>query len=148
MIHAQATKGGVLVELISATNAATATGTMDTLGFAYLTVDVVLGTTNVVSNNPTVLQLLESDDTVATNFVTIAAFTGDETTNGFTIPTGDTAANQLVKMHVNLIGRKRYIEAEISPLTTQLMASTFSLSRAAEMPATAAEAGVDALVIG
>jgi hypothetical protein len=50
---------------------------------------------------------------------------------------------------VNLIGRKRYIELYYgSPAVAITACGTARLSRAGEMPNTAAEAGVTKLVLG
>jgi len=134
----------------STTNAATATGTIDRLGFDYAVIDVCLTTSNNVTNNPSVLKISESDTTDATNFSDIGVFKGDDTTDGFTIPNAQTAGitGPFVTFNVDLTGRKRYLQVDVSPLTTQIVTVLAQLGRGKEMPADAADHNALALVQG
>jgi len=141
-------KRSIVINQASTTNAATASGNVDTLGFDHLELDVLMATSNAATNNPSVLKLSESDDTVVTNFADITAAVGDGT-GGFTIPNAETAATNEpygVKFNVDLRGRKRYLKLSVSPLTTQVITAIANLTRADEAPITAAQANVDALV--
>lgn len=137
------TKTVVMIDQASTTNAATATGNCDTLGYGYATIDVRLATSNAATNNPTVFNLLESDDTVASNFATISGFVGD---TDWTIASGTSATS--TKMNVDLRGRKRYLRLAISPLTTQVITAIANLSKGNPSAVGTTAAGVDALVAG
>ena len=130
MIYAQCvgTVPMVLPQQI-ATNA-TANGIIDCKGADYLSVVFSLDTQAATSSNPAVLKLQESDDTVVTNAVDIDAFVGDGA-SGFTIPNADTSSPQTVRLNVNLLGRKRYVRAVVTPAgAAQQVCVTGSLSRA------------------
>jgi hypothetical protein len=103
----------------------------------------VLTTADVVSNKPSVLKLQHSDTTDATNFSDISGAVGG---TDFTIPNADTSNPNLYKFNLNLQGKKRYIRAQISPRTTQTITGVANLSWNDQMPNTAAEAGVLALI--
>jgi len=135
----------IAIAQASTTNAATATGIVDTLGFDRLTLDFIASTSNDTTNNFSVLKLLESDDTVVTNAANISGFVGD---TDFTIPAAVTSGNWGVKFNVDLRGRKRYIRIAASPLTTQVLTAIGNLYNADEVPVAYGAAGVKALVEG
>lgn len=139
------TKTIVAVTPQSVTNAATAAGNIDRIGFDFAEVDFILGGGNAATNNPSVLKLAENDNTVVSSFADITEAVGD---TAFTIPDigTDTAASTVVKMRVDLRGRKRYLRASVSPITTQVLAVVATLSRGDETPATATPAGAATLV--
>jgi len=130
----------------SPTNGETVTANVDTLGYSYAAIDVVLGTSNTVSNKPTTLKLAESDDTVVTNFADITAFVGGGT-GGFTIPNADTANANIYRFNVDLRGRKRYLKMTVTPRTTQLAVLHATLGLPQEAPNTAGETGTGVLVL-
>lgn len=129
------------------TNGATVTTSIDRLGFDYATIDVVMGTSNNSTNNPSVLKLSESDTTDATNYSDVTAFVGDGA-GGFTIPTMSTANVNIVRMNVDCRARKRYLKVTASPVTTQAIVTVAKLARAKEAPDSATDAGVNAIVNG
>lgn len=130
------------------TNGATVTANIDCMGFDHLSLDVVMGTSNTTSNNPSVLKLSESDDTVVTNFADITAFVGDGA-GGFTIATASTGTANIYRFDVDLRARKRYLRLTISPTTTQETVYTGRLGRAEESADRSATlAGVANLVRG
>jgi len=140
-----AIKSTVMIDQASTTNAATAAGNVDTIGFDFCTILTTMATSSAVTNNPTVFNLLESDDTVVTNFATISGFVGD---TDWTIPAAVTTGGWTVQMNVDTRARKRYLRLNISPLTTQVITSVASLGRGEESPNDATSAGVDAVVSG
>ena len=71
------TKQVIAINQASTTNAATATGNVDTLGYDFCAIDVITTTSNAVTNNPSVLKISESDDTVVTNFADVSGAVGD-----------------------------------------------------------------------
>jgi uncharacterized protein (DUF1778 family) len=131
----------VPVNGVSKTNGATASGIIDTLGYDWLTVDVIATTADVVSNKPTVVKLQEADDTNSTSFADI---TGTRGGTDFTIPNANTAATAVVqnnyKFNVDCRTRKRYIQAVYSPQTTQTVTVVGNLGRGENAPVTAAKA--------
>lgn len=143
-------KSVLVLASTSTTNGATATGQIDTLGFKTLTLDVNMTTADSTTNKLTTLKLSESDDTVATNFVDITAFTGGTNSGNFTLPAPSTSTNQpnLYKFNVDLRGRKRYLKVTVTPPTTQTITVWGVLQKGDKAPATAAEAGAVALVEG
>jgi hypothetical protein len=134
-----------MIDSESITAAETASGTVDTKGFEFASIDITLGTVAATSNNPTTFELQESDDTEWTNFATISGFVGD---SDFDIPAGHSTVTQLMKFNVNLLGRKRYIRLDIASLATQLCTTVCNLHRASETPINATKAGVALLVEG
>lgn len=149
MNHAANTKRVLAVNQASTTNGATASGNIDTLGFDYASIDVLLTTSNNTTNNPSVLKVSESDDTVATNFSDITELVGDGT-GGFTIPAAITAATSVVgpaaTINVDLRGRKRYLKVSVSPVTTQSVTVLAQLSKGEQAINSAADANADVLV--
>lgn len=138
-----ALKSDVAITPAETTNAATASGLIDTLGCDWLTLDVFMTTSDDTTNNPSVLKLTECDTSNGT-FVT-CGFTGD---SDFTIPAAVTEGDWNAKFNVDLLGRKRYLKLEVSPLTTQTIAAVANLGRNDEAPNTSTEAGCNVLVEG
>ena len=135
----------IVISQASTTNAATATGNIDTQGYDYATIDVIMATSNDTTNNPTVFKLAECDTTVVTSFANITAAVGDGT-GGFTIPAAVTSGNWGMKFNVDLRGKKRYLKLSISPLTTQVITAIANLFRGDELPVDTTKANVKALV--
>ena len=137
----------IVINQASTTNGATASGNIDTLGYDEAAIDVILSTTAAATNNPSVLKLSESDDTVVTNFADISGFVGD---TDFTIPNAvtDTNSHWGVKFNVDCTGRKRYLKVSVTPITTMSITAVANLGRPDTSPETAAKANVLALVQG
>jgi hypothetical protein len=106
--HQQALKYSVvLAPDASSTNARTAN--LDCKGADYAT--ILLSASAEANTNATgvVLSLLESDDTVATNFQTFS------TNHSVTL---DNTAAAVHAFHVDMDGRKRYLRLSVTPDTT------------------------------
>lgn len=127
----------------SFTNGATASGNIDTKGYDWLTLDLAMSTSNDTTNNPSVLKITESDDTVVTNFAAITGLTGD---SDFTIPAAVTQGDWGVKFNIDLRGRKRYLKVSASPVTTQVIAAIANLGVGEQSPVNTTDANVKALV--
>jgi hypothetical protein len=117
------------------TNGATVTARIDRLGFDHLSLDLVMGTADVVSNSPSVLKFTEGDTTVLTNASAVTELTGGTATGNFTIPAADTANPNAYRFNIDLRGRKRYLFLSVSPRTTQQTIFAGRLRRAKETPA-------------
>lgn len=128
------------------TAAATGTATIDRLGFDHVSLDLIMGTANVVSNKPTVLKLAHSDITDATGFSDLTPFVGG---TAFTIPNALTSADNIYRFEVDMRNRKRYLKFSVSPATTQDTRYLARLGRAGEAAdASATKAGVSLIVSG
>jgi len=97
--------------LITPTAGATTalTARLDCLDAHYATVRVALGAELNTNATGVIVSLLESDDTVVTNFATFDA--------DFTRTVDNTAA-AVATSHVDLKGRKRYLRLTVTPDTT------------------------------
>jgi len=133
------------INQLSVTNAGTASGNIDTLGYDFVEIDVIATSSNAATNNPSVLKLSESDDTVVTNFANVSGAVGD---TDFTIPNAytNTASDFKVKFSVDCRPRKRYLKVSISPVTTQSFTAIANLHKGDEGPDSATDAGVNVLV--
>ena len=110
------------------TNSATVTAILDTQGAAQATIRIPLAAeVNTNAIGPTI-SLLESDDTVETNAVTVTA---DRTAE-------DLTAEKELRYEVNMLGRKRYLRLDITTETTTndnvTVAAIGTLTRNAEDP--------------
>lgn len=118
----------VVAQTSTATNATT-TGLVDTLGFDSVAVDSFLDSAAATSSNPATLKLQECDTSNGT-FADITGLVGDAT-DGFTIPAADTANAQIVRMNVDMRGRKRYLKWLCTPGgATQIVGATAVLGKA------------------
>lgn len=141
------TKQVIVVSQTSVTNAGTAAGNIDTIGYDYVSIDVITSTSNDTTNNPSVLKVAEDDGTVTSNFTDITEFVGDDS-DGWTIPASVTSGNWGVKFNIDLRARKRYLRVSVSPLTTQVITVIANLSKHEIAPIDATKSGVKALVEG
>lgn len=142
---APALKAVMVLAPTSTTNGATATGTLDCVGYDWLTLDVFQTTSNTPTNNLSTCKLSEGDDT--NTFTDITALVGDGA-GGFTIPNADSSNPQLYKFNLDLRGRKRYLKLTLTPLTTQTLMALANLGRGEIAPTTATRAGTALLVEG
>ena len=117
------------------TNSATVTANIDTIGSSYATIRVALASeinTNAVG--PT-LSLLQSDDTVASNFATVVANrTAEDITTAKEITYG-----------IDLRGKKRYLRLIVTTATTTndnvTLAAITTLSELEQRPNGTTDAG-------
>lgn len=119
-------------------NAAFPTTTIDTLGWRFVSIIVLLGALDVAL---AALKLQESD---AANLAGATDVPGsDYSVAPATLPSA-TDDNHLFAIHVNLNGRKRYLDLQLTggDGTAGSYATAFAiLSRAAEVPSDAAGRG-------
>lgn len=147
MIHSQTEKHVVVLTPAAAVATdATATGRVDCADFAYAAIDVIIDSSTAGTDNPGVLKITEGTTTTAADAIT--ELTGDGV-GGFTIPDNTQATPAgIVRFNLDLRKRKRYLKLSFTPTKVggQLVAAVAHLSRANQMPNTATEAGVTALV--
>lgn len=140
MLKAQNEKivGDVSTAAVGAT--ATATLTVDTLGYDYASFTVMRGN-NASTVFANVLKIEESDDNSSYGNVTALVGGG---TGGFTMPTiaaSATASAAVVKLDVDTKARKRYLKLSYTPGVSVTCAIAARLSRPEVAPANASEAG-------
>lgn len=138
-------KSVLVVASQSATAGATVTGSVDTQGFDWLTLDMVQHTVAAATNKLTVCKISESDTTDATNYSDVTALVGGGA-GGFAIPNIDTQNPSMFKFNLDLKKRKRYLKLSLSPATTQTVYAVANLHIAEQEPTQAADAGVAVLV--
>lgn len=133
-------KSAIVISPTSTTNAATTTGTLDTLGYDYVVIDVMTTTSNNATNNLSVLTLSEGDTTSSY----AAVKTGD---TDFTIANASTSVDEVVaQFRVDMRGRKRHLKLTASPLTTQTIWAHATMFKGDDTPVAAADANVGVLV--
>ena len=126
---------------VSKTAGATASGTIDTKGFSFCSVDLV-GSATGDTTAPTVLKIEQSHD------LTTYAAMGVTQTTDFTLPVGNTAGGVILKANIDLRGKRRYLKVTISPGTTTIVAAVANLFKGGNNPAPVGTTGanVDVLV--
>jgi len=108
MLDQRSDASSIVIAPQAMTNSATVTANFDTLGASYATVRVALASEiNTNAIGPTI-SLLESDDTVVTNFATVTADRADE----------DITDAASIDYGVDLRGRKRYLRLSVTTETT------------------------------
>lgn len=123
-----------------ATNA-TASVTVDTLGFNHAKIYVNVG---VASSDVTVMHL--SDGTASNSFATVSTFVGG---TGFTIPTANTSLGYVAEMSVDLRKRHRYLRLLVENTSVAtVVAGEVILSRAEIAPDSTTERGCAVYVAG
>lgn len=111
------------------TNGATVTANIDRLGYDFVALAAVFGTSNVVSNNPSTLKIGESDITDATGFSDITALVGDGV-GGFVVANANTSVEHHWQFNIDCRVRKRYLRLTATPVTTQAIAYIAALGKA------------------
>ncbi len=135
------------------TNAGTGYVEIDTLGYDYASLDVVLSKMNTTSNAPSLITLGDSDITGTSNYTTITAFSGATATAtnvSWLIPvTGvSTANNNVYRLNVDTRARRRYLLVSASPVTTASLMVSGRLGRGEQGPTNASQGNVQAFVSG
>ena len=147
MIHSQNHKvvGDVPTAAIGAT--ATATLTIDTIGYDHASV-VVLRAANASTVFANVIKVEESDDN--SSYANVTALVGGGT-GGFSIPAiaaSATGSASILKLDVDTKAKKRYLKVSYTPGASATVAIVANLGRGEVSPETAAQAGVIGQVRG
>lgn len=146
MIHSQNVKtNNVIVPQAVTTTAVT--GAFDTLGYDYMTVEFLLDTA-ATTVSATTMKLSEGDTT--SSYTDITAFTGGTTDGNFTLPTADgtSGTGTVVKFHVDLTKRKRYMKVSLANSASRLSAVKVDFERGKEIPTSDSGRGADEVVYG
>ena len=147
MIHSQNHKvvGDVPTAAIGAT--ATATLTIDTLGYDHASV-TVLRAANASTVFASVIKVEESDDN--SSYANVTALVGGGT-GGFSIPAiaaSATGSASILKLDVDTKAKKRYLKVSYTPGASATVSIVARLGRGEVSPETAAQAGVIGQVRG
>lgn len=147
MLHLARSKTDALIGTADTATNATAQHTIDTLGFAYASIDVVLEPNAATTDAICRALKVEESDASATGYSDIAALVGGGT-GGFTIPTSGsrTAGSNVVRLNVDLRGRKRYLRVNATPTAASVVASVVRLGRGDIGASDAASSGVQVVV--
>ena len=150
MNHLEATKS-VVGHTENLTAAQTHTLTIDTLGYAYVSVDVcqeAWGNAGYTSQAAFTVLKLEESDLSGSAYSSVTAFVGGGT-GGFTIPTPTaTSGDVVVRMDLDLRGHKRYLKVSATPYTTGTVYTVARLGKGTDGPVSASAKGVNATVSG
>ena len=135
------------VKVSDLASSATHAHTIDTKGVSYASVDVsfepvpAAGTASAVAN---VLTLQHGDTTSS-----FAAVTGFVAGTDYTLPTpANTNDTTVVRLNVNLEGKKRYLKVNVTPKSDTAVATNVRLGVAEAVPVDATGAGVNVFVSG
>jgi hypothetical protein len=147
MIHAQNHK--VVAELPTAAVGATATATLtiDTIGYDHASVTVIRAS-NASTVFANVVKVEESDDNSSYSNVTALVGGG---TGGFSIPAvsaAGTSSAAVLKMDIDTRAKKRYLKVSYTPGASATVAIVGRLGRGEESPVSASDAGVIGLIKG
>lgn len=145
MIHAQNHK--VVAELPTAAvgSTATATLTIDCLGYDHASV-TVLRASNASTVFANAVKVEESDDNSSYSNVTALVGGG---TGGFSIPAvSNTSVTSVLKMDIDTRAKKRYLKVSYTPGASATVAIVGRLGRAEESPVSNSDAGVIGRVVG
>lgn len=145
MIHAQNHK--VVAEVPAAAIGATATAslTIDTIGFDHASV-TVLRASNASTVFANVIKVEESDDNSSYSNVTALVGGG---TGGFSIPAvSSTSATSILKLDIDTKAKKRYLKVSYTPGASANVAIVGRLGRGEESPVSNSDAGVIGRVVG
>ena len=147
MNHLESTKTVASVSDADTATNATASHTIDTLGYDYASIDVIFEASTATADDvANALFLSQSDDN--TTFANITEFVGGGT-GGFTIPASSvTGAANIVRMNVDMRGKKRYLKVNATPAFATRVVSVARLGKAEVGPVSASEVGVAAVVSG
>lgn len=145
MIHAQNHK--VVAEVPAAAIGATATATLtiDTLGYDHASV-TVLRASNASTVFANAVKVEESDDNSSYSNVTALVGGG---VGGFSIPAvSNTNATSALKFDIDARAKKRYLKVSYTPGVSANVAIVGRLGRGEESPVTVSDAGVIGRVVG
>jgi hypothetical protein len=147
MNHLETTKTVASLGTADTTTAQTFTHSIDTLGYDYASVDVVLEA-NAATTSAVALALKLGQSDTNGSFADIEAFVGDGT-GGFTIPTTSlSSASNIVRFNLDLRGKKRYLQVSATPVAASVVCSVARLGKGDVGPVSASEVGVAAVVSG
>ena len=146
MIHIAATKTDARSAASVAANA-THTHEIDTLGYEYVSIDVVYSPFTAATSNAAPVLRLTQHDVTGTGQTNISGYVGG---TDFTVAAGATtgAVGYVQRFNVDMRGRRRYLTLYTSPGNTVGVTSVARLGRPEEAPTSASTGNVNGWVSG
>jgi len=146
MIQIAATKTDAKVAT-SVAASATHSHEIDTLGYEYVSIDVVYSAYTATTSNAAPVLRLTQHDVTNTGQTNISGFVGG---TDFTVAAGATTGNAgyVARFNVDMRGKRRYLTLYTSPGNTVGVTSVARLGRAEEAPTSAATGNVGTWISG
>jgi len=143
MLYLARTKTVAKIGTADTTTAQTASHTIDTLGFSYASIDVVLEAASATTDAIAVACKVEESDASGSGFANVDALVGNGT-GGFAIPTSGskTADSNVIRLNLDLRGHKRYLKVSATPVAASVVATVVRLGRGEQGVTSATESGV------
>ena len=129
----------VIVAGATVASNATASGSLDCLGYNYAVIDVMVSTSATASHTLSAL-VLAQNSSAATGGTAVSTGGTD-----FTIPTSN-VTTPLVQMRVDLRGKRRYLTLQATPNTSAYISAIAHLFKGDFVPVDSTAAGVGVLV--
>lgn len=147
MLHLARSKTDAFIGTADTTTSQTAQHTIDTLGFAYASVDVVFEAAAATTDAICRALKVEESDASGSGYGDVTALVGGGT-GGFSIPSSGsrTSASNVVRLNIDLRGRKRYLRVNATPVAASVVASVARLGRGEIGASDAASSGVAVVV--
>jgi hypothetical protein len=142
------TKSIVTIASTGITNGGTGSCKIDTIGFDYLSLDVILGTSDSTSDKPTVVKLTEADVTTSSSGATIAAFYMSTDATAAVAPSASSSVANIYRFDVDLRPRKRYLFGYATPTTTQAVVFAARMFKGEALYTNATGIGVQSALVG
>ena len=143
MLHLARSKTDAFIGTADTATNATAQHTIDTLGYAYASIDVVFEAAAATTDAICRAIKVEESDASGSGYSDIAALVGNGT-GGFAIPTSGsrTAGSNVVRLNLDLRGKKRYLRVNATPVAASVVASVVRLGRGEVGTSGASDSGV------
>ena len=149
MLHLARSKTDAVIGAADTTTSQTAQHTIDTLGYAYVSVDVVFEAAAATTDAICRALKVEQSDASGSGYSDVTALVGGGT-GGFTIPTSGskTANSNVVRLNIDARGLKRYLRVNATPVAASVVASIARLGRGETGASDATSSGVQVVVSG
>ena len=147
MLHLANSKTDALLGAADTTTSQTAQHTIDTLGYAYASIDVVFEPAAATTDAICRALKIEQSDASASGYADVTALVGGGT-GGFSIPSSGsrTAGSNVVRLNIDTRGLKRYLRVNATPVAASVVASVARLGRGEAGSVDAASSGVQVVV--
>lgn len=147
MLHLARSKTDAMIGTADTTTAQTAQHTIDTLGFAYASIDVVFEAAAATTDAICRVIKIEQSDASGSGYADVTALVGGGT-GGFSIPSSGsrTAGSNVVRLNIDTRGLKRYLRVNATPVAASVVASVARLGRGEAGASDATSSGVQVVV--
>jgi hypothetical protein len=147
MLHLALSKTDAMIGTADTTTSQTAQHTIDTLGFAYASIDVVFEAAAATTDAICRALKIEQSDASGSGYADVTALVGGGT-GGFAIPSSGsrTAGSNVVRLNIDTRGLKRYLRVNATPVAASVVASVARLGRGEAGASDASSSGVQVVV--